>query len=312
MYTKSMLLQHDHRIGVIAGILATVGWSGTGIFVYLLSNVSPIVVICGRFTIASVMGAVLLILHPKTLRGLYTATSSATSWALSLFLVAYYFLSVFAFQYAPVSTVSLLISTSPAFIVVIDGLSKQVLSNIQKTAAGFAFFGIIVVVIPSTPDFQNTSSNYVGATLALGGACVMALYALLYRHLSIRKLAPSPLVIGVQTAVSGALLSALLLLHQASELRITALTIKDLNLLIGLGLVSTVIPSISYGVAAVRLAPIVLTTIRSSTPIGAAILAFIILDESPRIEFYFGASFILSAMLLQTIDGMRAVGSSQT
>ena len=308
-----MTLRHDIHTGTVAGFVATFGWGATGIFVCLLSGVPPFVIVCGRFAVALIMVAGLFVLYPKTIHEFYATMRSTVSWTLSLLIVAYYMFSVFAFQYASISIVSLLISISPVFVIFIDSFSNKRLNNFQKTSLICAFSGAANIIMPSAFDFQ-VSNSYIGIVLALGGACVMALYALLYRHLSTQNLAPNPLVVGVQTAIFGFSLSTFIVICQFGNLHteLSKLTEKNLVLLLELGFVSTVVPSVSYSIAASRIEPILLTTIRSSTPIVAAVLSFIILDEIPKAEFYFGAPFILGAVLLQTIDGLRTAGPPQT
>lgn len=88
----------------------------------------------------------------------------------------------------------------------------------------------------------------------------------------------------------------------------TPLNGRILLVFAALGAVSTTVPTIGYAAASRRLAPVLTTTYRLLTPICAALLAALVLDEMPSKWLLPGGTLVLAGIALVLRGGPPGSG----
>jgi drug/metabolite transporter (DMT)-like permease len=134
--------------------------------------------------------------------------------------------------------------------------------------------------------------------MALGAAALSALYAYAYRQLSERGRAPATGAVTLLTFAIGspALLAAASLFSTAAIPSISG--VGTIAVFLGLGIVSTAIPTFGFSIASRRLPAIVTTTISLFVPLFAGLFAFLVLGERLSSNFAAGCLPILAGVAL--------------
>lgn len=290
-----------NNLGFFSAIIAALAWSSTGIFVRFLDGFSSIGIVAGR-CIVGVLGVSLIFafrngsLSRKTLK-------EKNAWILAGIMIGYYLLAVAAFQIAPVAEVAIFISTSPLFTLSYKKIKKMPLSSLEVWGTVLATAGVILIVFPSnTSSYQISTSTgrLLGDFLALTASGSMAVYSITYRNLPVSKQPPSQIVTFL-TFFLGSIITVLLLAI-VGDLPSLNNFLDPINLLLilGLGIFSTILPTMSYSYASKVLPSILVTSSRLLTPMLATVLAIIFLSEIPSILFWPGAVLLLIGLFIIT------------
>ncbi|SHG69147.1 Threonine/homoserine efflux transporter RhtA [Marinomonas polaris DSM 16579] len=288
------------KVGLSAAWFAALGWASTGIFVRHFPNWPPLNIVAGRFLVAFVAISLILLFNHRR-ANITNAIKHPLTWILSALMVAYYLCATIAFQLAPVGEVSLGISMSPVFVLLFHLLTGRNTPLIEKIGSAVSLFGVILVFLPSFATQSDFQYHVVGCLLALAGAAIMATYVLAYQYRSPKHHPPSSISVSLLTFTLGLfiMISYLVVNQQIlifEELRQT----QPLLLMLGLGLMATIVPTLSYSIASQRLSSMLTTSIRLATPTIAALLAIVFLHEMPAVWFWFGSSFVIGGLLLMT------------
>ena len=264
------------RLGLACALTAAVAWGLTGIFVRLLDDLSPSLIVLVRMVIA------FLAFSPFVLRD-PAGFLAALRTPLGLFMGLYYLLATEAFTRAPVAEVTLIVGLSPIAALGLDRLAGTAIPRRSFVGALIAIAGLALFLAPSAR--AGGDARLVGDGLALGAAAVSAAYAfnlrqrtLTGRALKTQSLAAAACAMGVAVAAGGELLACLA--HPAAG----PLFVPDagnLSLLLALGLVSTALPTLAFGLAAARLPTVVTTSFSLIVPLWAALFAGLFLEEWP-------------------------------
>lgn len=292
---------HLDKQGLVAVWLAVVGWATTGIFIRNLGDMSPVAIAAGRSLVALVVVVAVVIASGYRYR-LRETVRQPVAWCLSILVTLFYLISVWAFQLISVAETVLFLNTSPIFVIVYSIICKKPLPVAVKFGCAIAFSGLLIICIPAI-SVEKTSlwERITGYGLALSGAIIMASYAIICRHCSnqIRGLHAGALaVLAFFTSVC-VLFSWLIFSGENPEYRQLVTTDTVVNFL-GLGALATALPTICYSMASQRLSSVVATSMCLMTPVVAAIVAIIWLQEIPSIWFWMGTAFIMAGVLLTT------------
>lgn len=295
------------KAGLAAAFTATLAWAFTGIFIRYLDGFSAAAVIAGRCAFA-LAGAGVLLLARKQRISLSTIFTSAPAWKLSLLMISYYILAVIAFQMAPVGEVALIISTSPLFTLIYRRAQGIAISPGELAGAFIAIVGVGLVAASGaeSPDFHpSLASRLTGDALAIVGSGVMAGYSILYRNVD-KSSTPSSRAVTFLTFLIGTfLLGGWLVIFEHPQQTVTQLNSENLWLFAGLGLGSTVLPTLCFSVASHKLTSLLATSIRLLTPLLSAFLAMVILQEIPGLIFWPGTVLILAGLYLIIVRQSR-------
>jgi len=289
------------RRGVTAAVIAACAWSATGIFVRQLPDLSPLSIVAGRFTIAMLAAAPLL--RGPTRRQVVAAVRSTMAWTLALLMVGSYLLAVIAFQLTSIAEATLLLGTSPLFALAYKLIRGHPSPPTEQVGALLTMAGVTLIVAPGlTAGASLLSGRLLGNLLALTAGGLIAGYSLTYRMARLRDEAPSARSTTIFTFGVGALgmLAGTLLLDGPAALTAWA-ELPTIGPLVGLGVLSTVVPTTAYAIASSRIPSVVATSIRMLTPLMATVLAAVLLRELPSWWTLPGGLLIIAGLLVMTV-----------
>jgi drug/metabolite transporter (DMT)-like permease len=285
--------------GLMAALCAAFTWGIAGIFVRWLPGWSPFAVLAGRFLIATAVMLPILVLRPSIRFEFTRSLRISQTWWLSLPLIGGYVLGTTAFQMAPVGEATLLLTTSPLFIVAYKYFVGLRIQRSEGIGILLAILGGGFILLPqlsaSGVAFWQAMTGYL---LALGAAGVIALYTVWFSVLTQQGIAPKSINVVFVTCLLGSVLSLLLtgfFSKLSIEFEIDGQTILTL---IALGVLSTAFPSLCYTMAAQRLPAVMTTTILLLEPVFATLFAYAALREIPSPWFYIGSVLVLCGLLL--------------
>lgn len=299
-----------NRSALMMALMTSITWGLTGIFVRLLPGVSPLGITAIRMAIA------LLSVLPVAARGITDRTRGTgapiptlrrpAAYVLAAFMVGYYLLATSAFQRAPVAEVGLLISTQPLFVLAIRSLgSLPVFRSVNRDwpslcetgGALLAIGGMAIILGPGMGAAGSlTERHVIGSAMALGAAALSAAYAYLYRRLAEQDNAPDTNVVTLLTLALGSVILFAALVAMPSSL--PAPSWGNVALLVGLGVVSTAVPTVGFSLVSRRLPAIVTATISMLVPVFGGLSAFLVLDERLSPSFLVGCVPVLGGVAL--------------
>ena len=284
--------------GISAILLTAITWGLTGIFIRWLDGLSATAITSGRLFIALVIVVPFLLFSRASRASFRTDLFNPWAWILSSLLTMYYIAAVTAFQAAPVADVALLISSSPLFVLVYQIIFGISLRRLEVLGAIFGISGIALITLLDTNSSSPVWNNRImGDVFALFAASATAAYAAVYRAAAHRDTAPKASNVAVMTFAIGGTLLGLWTMATEAPLE-PQFSVPMLLAFFALGLISTAVPSIAFGIASRRLPVLVTSTIRLSTPVFATLFAFVLLDETPSIWTLPGGVLVLSGMFM--------------
>lgn len=270
-------------IGLGAAVVTPIAWGLTGIFVRLLAEMPPGMIVAGRLAVGlAILLPFLLVRREHVLAVLRTP--------LPLAMGLYYVFATEAFVRAPVVEVTLIIGTAPAIAVALQWLRGMRPSARQTACVAFALVGLVLYLAPAT----TTGGGIAGHALAFGCALASALYAVGLRSQALEGRRFDPLALTAMACLWGLVASVPLLSVSAPRWP----SGDELLLVTVLGLVSTALPTLSYGLAAARLSALITTTLSLLTPLVAGLAAGLFLGEWPHLASLPGAMVTLAALFL--------------
>ena len=271
-----------NKTGIVGAFLTASGWGMAGVFIKLLPNFSAFSIVAMRLALALVI-TIPLLLFQNSFFFKIGELRRLKVWILSLIMLSCYTFGTIAFQLAPVGEVTLLMSTAPILTILYKFLRREKIKKNECWGVFIAFLGICSILIPSLNIDSVISKQHVfGNCLALLVSMMLAIYAGWFRSLSHDNIAPNSLSIALGTFVLGSLIflpNALQFFSADSG----SIDLKHLLAFLGLGFVSTVIPTLCYAIAAKRLPPITTTSILLLEPVFAIVFAFLILGAVPSV-----------------------------
>lgn len=288
------------RLGLLAVVVTAASWGMTGVFVRFLSDFSVPAIVAGRLLCALAVIGPIVLRSQQSCRALVTDFGKLATWTLGGLLFLYYCAAVAAFELAPVSDVALLISTSPLFILLhrlFDRSGARRFHPVEWAGVLIAIIGVFLITFGEAAHGAWPSTRIHGILFALGAAWATASYAASFRRLSASSRAPRTTSVAFTTSFFGGV--AALAAAGIYDPRPIAL-LDDAAILhfLGLGILSTAVPSLAYAMGSQRLQPLVTTSIRLSTPVFATVFALIFLNESPSAWTLPGGIMILAGMYL--------------
>lgn len=299
-YTNSQSPAGLDRLGLSAVLVTAAAWGMTGVFVRFLSDFSAPAIVAGRLLFSLLLIGPIVLWSRYYRRTLAIDFGNPATWKLAGLLFLYYFAAVAAFGLAPVSDVALLISVSPLFILVyrlLDRSGARRFHPVEWTGALIAIIGVFLITLGDAVGDGVSFSRVQGDLLALGAAWATATYAALFRRASDASRAPHATSVAFTSSFFGGLI-ALAAADIYSARPLGSLDGTAILHFLGLGILSTAVPSLAYATGSKRLYPLVTTTIRLSTPVFATVFALIFLNEPPSTWTIPGGAMILAGMYL--------------
>lgn len=258
--------------GLVYALLATIGWAFTGVLIRLLEIQSSNVIIFGRLLVAAI------ILLPLVIRD-KDAVVQAFKTPLSFLMALYYIFATEAFVRSTIVEVVLIVGLTPLIVMIIGLFYGEKISRMSAFGAMITVTGLMAFLLPSFGEIG--SQRISGNMLAFAAAIVSAIFAFGLRKRTLEERPIKILPLTFVTFCYGILLSGLLLFVSDMELP-TNLSISNITTLIALGVVSTVMPTLFFGIAATKLSSVTTASLTLLTPIWAALIGGIIISEWPE------------------------------
>lgn len=289
---------------IVFGILAV---STGSIFVRYAQNYAPSIVIAAyRLGLATLfLAPVALVMH----RAEIASIRGRDRWLAigsGIFLALHFATWISSLQYTTVVSSVVLVSTAPLWVALLSPVTlKEPLTRAILIGMGLAFVGVIVVgfsdicsiesgnlVCPSFRDFIRGSA-FIGDMLALAGAWMAAGYLLIGR-----KLRGGTALIPYIFVVYGIAAVVLIILALGSGQSAVGYPPQTYVWLILLALVPQLLGHSSFNWALGYLSAAFVSITLLGEPIGSAVLAYILLDETPTFLKIIGAILILAGIYI--------------
>lgn len=312
-------------------MLTAICWSLTGIFIVFLADLSPLTIVWARASIAAVTLIPFILFLPnknalhatRKTSGLNTkgahAVAPKKSWrrfapfGLSALMSFYYLCSSFAFLNIPVAMVAMIIALSPVVILIIKAWQRHPIGFWQA-------FGILISVLAtcwfilkgasnsvtelstaSANDIQKTPMQWLtGITLASLSTLSLAIFSISSWRLTNTKEADnaksgtSPYASTFNTC----LILAILLAPAVQLSELAALNLFQWTQLILLGVTATAMATAFNAMASKRVPPQIHATFCMATPLIAAILADLWLDQNLTLHQYAALALCLTGICI--------------
>jgi drug/metabolite transporter, DME family len=283
-------------LAVAAGLAAPLTWGLTGVFVRLLHGTPPLAIVAGRLLVAALVLLPWVLLRNRALLHAFRSPLAAT-------MGAYYILATEAFSRAPVVEVTLVVGSAPVIAVALERLRGVRPVRQQAIGAVVAVAGLMLFLRPGS-DFGT--QRVLGHLFALGAAIASATYAVWLRARAQARVPTDPLALTLGACALGTVASVVLL---GPEL-LTSVEVfrspRDVINLAQLGVLSTAVPTLAFGIASVRLPPVVTTSLGLTTPLFAALFAGILLGEWPALAALPGALLAVAGITIVLRSPSRA------
>ncbi|MBD1909084.1 MULTISPECIES: DMT family transporter [unclassified Leptolyngbya] len=282
-----------------SGCLAALGWGLTGTFIKLMPQFTTLEILTVRLVIALLATLPILIMRRSLQLELRSLVRNPQTILLSSLMVFYYLFAVRAFQLAPVSDVVLIVGLAPLLGLTVKVLSQKPILAMEGIGAITSFGGLVLFVLPKLQGHSSDITTYLtGLFFAFLSAIVTLTYATLFKFQSINHPLLNPLLVAFITFALGSVITLPITLI-ATPQYLNALVQPDmLAIAWGLGILSTVVPTLCYSYAAKHLSPVLTTTLNLMTPIFAAAIAALFLHEYLPLLSIIGAILILTGILM--------------
>jgi len=287
------------RDALAVAALTSITWGLTGIFVRLLPGLTPLAITAGRLLVGLV-AALPLLLFVRGMRGKLRQTlAQPLAYVLALLLAAYYLLATAAFQMAPVAEAALLLNTPPLFVLAFRWIRGTAPARTEIGGAVLALLGMALILGPKMSFSRGgTDHALLGHLCAIAAAAMTALYATLYRDLSHKRRAPDAAAVSVLTFAAGSGALTFLLALSTAPTGLSSLDAGAAAVLLGLGVISTAIPTFCFALVSRQLPPMVTATISLFIPLFAGLFAYLILGETISSLFVAGCVLVLGGAVL--------------
>ena len=289
-------------IVIIFGILAV---STGSIFVRYAQEDAPSIVIAAyRLGLATLFLAPLALFKHRTELASIQGRDRWLAVGSGIFLALHFATWISSLEYTTVVSSVVLVSTAPLWVALLSPVTvKEPLTKAIMIGMGLAFVGVVVVgisdvcsiesgelVCPSFNEFVRGEA-FIGDLLALAGAWMAAGYLLIGRRLrgGISLIPYIFVVYGIAALV-------LIGLMFASGQSATGYAPQTYVWLILLALVPQIMGHSSFNWALGYLTAAVVSITLLGEPIGSAVLAYVLLDETPTILKIIGAILILAGI----------------
>jgi drug/metabolite transporter (DMT)-like permease len=273
-------------------------WSGTGIFVRLLPPISPFVITSFRLLVAAVLVVPVLLLFRSTRTDLFASLKQPFTYVFGLMLVGYYLCATVAFQLASVAEIALITCTPPLFVLVFKWLAKERIPALHVFGAIIALIGMVVMALPQLTNGVTAVSRLAGYSLGTCTAMFSALYAFFYQRVAAKgKVAESTSITAMAFSLGAVIMGVVSVLYDTGAEPLVVTT-TNVGLLVGLGIVSTAIPTLGFSLSSKHLPPLVTSTIPLYIPLIGGTIAYFLLDERLNLSFFIGAIMVLTGVVM--------------
>jgi drug/metabolite transporter (DMT)-like permease len=211
------------------------------------------------------------------------------------------FLDFLGLQYVSAGLGRLLLFLYPTIVVLLSAafLGKRIVQR-EVLALVLCYAGVALVL---SNAFEHPSANLpLGAAFVFGGAVIYAVYLVASSHV-IQRVGSVRFTAYAMMAASVFCIIQFLLLRPLSAL---ALPMPVYLLMLGVAVVSTVIPSFMVSEALRRIGANHVSLIGGLGPLVAIVLGYVGLDEAMTVLQFCGAALILAGVMIVSVRPARA------
>ena len=258
-------------------IASAVLWASTGIFIKLLDDIALFEIIWIRCFVAMIF--TLLAMQMFKDQSKIKNANKKKSIFLSSLMTGYYISATTAFMHAPIALVALIIALSPCITIVFRFflkdkiISREIIGLVLCLVGIFLFFNYTIVIL----DKYETSGIVFGGLLAFMASFLRALYSYI---LWLSNRVGEDYNSNFLTIVTFIIGTIVLFPFIYGDLEPSGFSNLDLLYFLALGVISTTLPNILNSLASVKLNPTIHSLICMTTPMIAALLAWLIFSES--------------------------------
>ncbi|MDK2372140.1 MAG: DMT family transporter [Candidatus Korarchaeota archaeon] len=271
------------KLALAVGIAAV----STASILIRFSDSNPLIIAGYRMAFASLLMLILSASSLKQLRGL-SSTEKGILLLSGVSLAAHFGTWTASLKYTSIAASTVIVDSSPIFVVLLSYLALGERVN-SKEAAGIAisFLGASTIAM----GHIDKGSNLFGDFLALIGSISLAAYLVAGRRLRGRlDLAP------YTASVYGISGISLLLTAGAFCIPLSGYPLKEWAIFLALALIPSGLGHNSYNYALKYLKASIVSVSILGEPIGASILAAILLGELPRVTTVIGGALVLGGI----------------
>jgi drug/metabolite transporter (DMT)-like permease len=207
------------------------------------------------------------------------------------FLATHFALWISSLSYTSVASSVVLVTTNPLFVATFSVILLK--EKVSKTTLFGILLGITGATIIGWGDFQAGYDPLLGDLLALGGALAASAY-LLTGRVARRSLTTQTYVAWTYSAATLFILIA----TQVTGLPFFAFDSQTLGYLLLMALIPQLIGHTSINWSLAHLSATTVSIAILGEPIGASLLAWLILGEIPTTTIYAGSAFILVGIII--------------
>ncbi len=312
---------------VLALFIAGLSWGTTAIFVRLLGlkGFTSFELLELRLV---VVGAVLLpgygtwlFLRKKksgeTLRA--HGFTNRTTYLIGASMVLYYLGAIVAVQNLPLVLAVLLIGSSPLLAwlwpLIKERRGAKPQERLQGLGVLLGILGLIGFAIAKSDGMKSVLQANPNASPVLGYLC--GLLSAIVTVLNSRVLkshgehAPSPVAISIVTSAMGLILFPFFLMD-AGHHDLLLMAKESLGLLIGFGVIATLIPGLAQAFASTKLSPVLSSTVTIQLQLWTAVFGWLILDERLTGIQFLAAALVLAGTLTCLLGATRRTGDGRS
>ncbi len=289
---------------IIFGILAV---STGSIFVRYAQEYAPSIVVAAyRLGLATLILAPIALTRHRSELARIQGVERRLAIGSGIFLALHFATWITSLEFTTVVSSVVLVSTAPLWVALLSPFTiKEPLTKLILIGMGLAFLGVIIVGISDVCSVKNgdlvcpplnefiRGDAFIGDLLALAGAWMAAGYLLIGRRLRVGiSLVPYIFVVyGMAAAV-------LIIIMFASGQQAFGYPPQTYLWFVLLALVPQILGHSSFNWALGYLSAAFVSITLLGEPIGSAILAYILLDETPTLLKIFGAILILAGIYI--------------
>lgn len=282
--------------GLTAALITLLGWSLAGVFIKLLPELGMLTIVAIRLSISLIVIFPILFFMKKI--NYLKELKMIITWRLGTILFFCYLLGTLAFQMAPIGEVATLMALSPLFVILLKFMINGTFRKKEFLGISIAFTGVFLIIFNSLSFEQvNNLDNLIGNFCALLSSILFAFYGIWYKVLNTKSQAPNAISVAISVFILGVFL-LIALLYRGITINFIPFDSFSILYLLGISILSTAIPTISYTITSKYLSPIFTTSVLLLQPIVAIILALLIIKEVPNIFVIPGFVLIMAGLTI--------------
>ncbi len=283
--------EQSYGSGVVFVLLATLGWSLSGIFVRLMPGLDFWQINCWRgYWTAIALMVYLVVVYGRGLRQKFAEIPKPALWMSAFFFAFGTTLYVSSLTMVSVATVSVIGATSPLFAALLSPwVTRERAGPEAWVAAGLALIGVYIIARD-----QLSSGYWLGMILALGVPVAFAGQTLALRRYRGVDMVPSFFLGGMLTFLIAGFFG--FFTHTAGGG--FNIGLREMLLLVAMGSLQLAIPLIFYVLGSKSVQAITLTLISMLDAVINPLWPWIFVGEKPEHAAFVGGAIVIGAVLI--------------